>query len=265
MGDLNAVPNGINVGIVGLHEFVNDYSAGLSDCEAGILRELRIRDDADRDDRQFAGDLVAVGKFDRPELSFIVSQESGDRVIGDDVRRVGLYVVLQDFRELSVQEHQDLRKHLDDRNFNTRELQCLTGLYPDQSPADNDRFFNFPLVADLPEKVGVRHRLKGGYTVQINTGNGRHFRPGAGRDNQFIVGEGLRFSRQKAFNVDGFRYTVDSGNLRIGPGRDFFRFHVIHGVPDDAGGGAEQFVPVVKKASHIIRISAGSHGKIVGL
>ncbi len=67
---LHAVARRIDVGIGGLHVFIDDNPAGNADLETRIFRKLRVGTDADGDHRELAGQLDAVLQLDPASFPF---------------------------------------------------------------------------------------------------------------------------------------------------------------------------------------------------
>ena len=129
-----------------------------------LLRQLHVGPDADGHHRQFTGELRAVLQLDARQFA-VFAEEFGDAVIGDDVGPFAPDMVFHELGQFPVQEHEQLRQHLDDRDLDAGELQRLAGLDADQAAADHDRLFDLPFVAHFAQEVGVLHGLQRGDAV----------------------------------------------------------------------------------------------------
>ena len=200
VGGLDAVADGVDVRVRGLHVLVHDDAARLPDLQPGVPREPGVGRDADRDHGELAFELGPVGELDADEPA-VLAEELGDAVVENDVGALAPNVKFDELGELPVEEGEDLRQELDDRDLDPREAQRLAGLDADQTAADDDGLLRRPLVADLPQEVGILHRLERGDALEVNARERRELGRRAGRQNELVVRQVLRGPVLRSFTV----------------------------------------------------------------
>ena len=200
---LHAVPDGVNVGVAGLHIIVHQHAPAAG--ETGGLRQLLPGTEPGGDDHQIRREHTAVGHLHAGHVAVGAAQHPLDADAGADRHAVAFDQLRDQRGGLGVQlaAHKP-RRQLQHRHRRAHLTQLPGDLQPDHPAADdNDVLRHGGITVDL---IDVRQRPDGEYAAR-DVVIGRNERRRSQRVDQLVVAQ--RFPGRRRHRVgrgiDGLR------------------------------------------------------------
>ena len=176
------VAHGVNVGIGGFHAAVGFHAAGHADFQAGGLGQFHFRLHADAQENQIRRAACCRRRIPRRRCVNRVALASGLEI------KIGAAnLVLQMRGHVAVQQRQNVRIALDDRDVDAAMMKRLGHFQPDEPAADDHGALRFVFVHEAGDAIHVRDVAQREDVRQLDAGNRRHDRLCALAQDEFVV------------------------------------------------------------------------------
>ena len=258
--DGHAVAAGIDVGVAGLHLFIDHDGAEGGHFQTGVLGQLAVGQETGGKDHQLGGQFALVG--DDLAHGAVLAFQLDDLFRGVDGQAVGLAVVGGHLAHV-VGEHagQHLVHHFHHADLDAPHVGQGHGSFQtDETAAHDDGLVDLAVFAGFADDVGGFQTGEGQDVLEVMAFHRRHARGGAGGQHQLVVGQLFFLAGDHVAHQQGLGGAVDGHGAGLVAHGDAFHgteeFGVTHGV---VGCGA-QVVEVVDLAGHIIGDAAAAVG-----
>ena len=227
---------------------IYDDTAARVELEAGLLRNLAVGANADREDDNVSAQDCAAAEFDIYSRALVL--EGGNAVCKVQTYTFAADIVVQDFGHLGIYGSHDLVCSLDDGNAEAGVMEIFRHFKADETASDDDRALCPEPADQFADVVGIRNGPKGQNARRINSRNAGTQRGGAGRYDELVIGFDVFFAGYMIFDKNGLIIPVNGEGLIADPHID-----VIAAAHDLDRGDKKRFSRLYHIA-HMIRQTA---------